>query len=97
MNVVLNGVLRACGRQALGARLQLFSYWCIGVPLAWLLGVKSGLGIQGFLTAIGLTSFTQATICGTIISRFKWSEEVERSQKILSDMEAHMEVAQQSK
>ncbi len=70
MNVVLNGVLRACGRQALGACLQLCSYWLVGVPLSWLLGVKAQLGIAGFLAAVGCTSFTQAVVCGTIISRW---------------------------
>lgn len=40
--------------------------------------------------AIGLTSFTQATVCGTIISRFKWKEEVARSQQILENMSASM-------
>ncbi len=30
MNCVLNGILRACGRQALGARLHLTAYWLCG-------------------------------------------------------------------
>uniref|UniRef100_A0A7S0S1K1 Protein DETOXIFICATION n=1 Tax=Chlamydomonas leiostraca TaxID=1034604 RepID=A0A7S0S1K1_9CHLO len=96
MNVVLNGVLRACGRQALGARLQLFSYWCVGVPLAYMLGVRSGMGTQGFLLAIGMTSFTQAAVATFVVSRFSWQEEVERSQKLLHDMEATMEATSSS-
>ncbi|GFH30761.1 multidrug and toxic compound extrusion protein, partial [Haematococcus lacustris] len=70
VNVVLNGVLRACGRQALGARLQLCSYWLLGVPLAYFLGIKLGLGPKGFVAASGLASLTQALLCCTIFARW---------------------------
>lgn len=46
MNCVLNGILRACGRQALGARLQLMTYWVCGLPLAYWAAFKMGLGVK---------------------------------------------------
>ena len=41
------GVLRAAGRQALGAALNLGSYWGVGLPTAYLLAVKAGLELRG--------------------------------------------------
>jgi hypothetical protein len=46
LNVTLNGVLRGCGRQALGARLQLCTYWLLGVPASWWV-VRDALGWMG--------------------------------------------------
>ncbi|KAJ9526274.1 hypothetical protein QJQ45_009744 [Haematococcus lacustris] len=91
VNVVLNGVLRACGRQALGARLQLCSYWLLGVPLAYFLGIKLGLGPKGFVAASGLASLTQALLCSTIFARLDWEAEVQRSKSMLQDMSATMQ------
>jgi hypothetical protein len=63
----------------------------VGVPLAYFLGVRAQLGTAGFLAAVGVTSFLQACVCGTIISRFQWSEEVARASKMLEQMSATME------
>ncbi|KAG2444219.1 hypothetical protein HYH02_009157 [Chlamydomonas schloesseri] len=84
MNCVLNGILRACGRQALGARLQLMTYWACGLPLAYFAAFKMGLGVKGFVMAIGATSLTQSLLVGLLISRFNWDVEVRNSQQLLS-------------
>ncbi len=70
MNCVLNGTLRAAGRQALGARLHLMMYWGLGLPTAYVLGVKAGWGLTGFVAAIGATSFAQSLLVAFIISRW---------------------------
>ncbi len=59
MNAVLNAVLRACGRQTTGVRLQLCTYWLLGIPCAYLLGCRMQLGAPGLVAATGVTSFTQ--------------------------------------
>ncbi|KAG2436928.1 hypothetical protein HXX76_006447 [Chlamydomonas incerta] len=84
MNCVLNGILRACGRQALGARLQLMTYWACGLPLAYFAAFKMGLGVKGFVMAIGATSLAQSLLVGALISRFDWDVEVRNSQQLLS-------------
>eukprot|EP00198_Chlamydomonas_reinhardtii_P003992 XP_001693328.1 MATE efflux family protein [Chlamydomonas reinhardtii] len=84
MNCVLNGILRACGRQALGARLQLMTYWVCGLPLAYWAAFKMGLGVKGFVMAIGATSLAQSLLVGLLISRFNWDVEVRNSQQLLS-------------
>jgi len=83
---LLNAVLRACGRQALGARLQLICAWVIGAPMAWYLGCNLGWGIRGFMLATGSTSLAQSLATAFIVSRFNWAEEVTRVQETLKDM-----------
>ncbi|GLI69686.1 hypothetical protein VaNZ11_014374 [Volvox africanus] len=87
MNALLNnGVLRACGRQALGARLLLLSYWCCGLPGAYFAGFHLGLGVAGFVAAIGITSILQSLVVGILVSRWDWHTEVRKSQAILTNM-----------
>ncbi|KAG2483530.1 hypothetical protein HYH03_017636 [Edaphochlamys debaryana] len=102
MNCVLNGILRACGRQALGARITLalgaritlalgaritlVAYWCCGLPLAYFAAFKMGMGVKGFVMAIGATSLTQSLIVGSVISRFDWAGEVRNSRELLSSI-----------
>ncbi|GIM16031.1 hypothetical protein Vretimale_18710 [Volvox reticuliferus] len=70
MNALLNnGVLRACGRQALGARLLLLSYWCCGLPGAYFAAFHLGLGVTGFVAAIATTSILQSLVMGVLVSR----------------------------
>jgi Na+-driven multidrug efflux pump len=38
MVAVLSAVLRASGRQATGAVMNVTGYWCVCLPLAWFLG-----------------------------------------------------------
>ncbi|GIL51836.1 hypothetical protein Vafri_7743 [Volvox africanus] len=87
MNALLNnGVLRACGRQALGARLLLLSYWCCGLPGAYYAAFHLGLGVAGFVAAIGCTSILQSVVMGTLVSRWDWHTEVRKSQALLTSM-----------
>ena len=58
-NCVLSGTLRGAGRQALGAYLNLFGYWVVGVPLAWLFGFRLGLGALGFWIGLAVTTSLQ--------------------------------------
>lgn len=41
-----------------------------GLPLAYVAAFKLGLGVKGFVMAIGATSLTQSLIVGSIISRW---------------------------
>jgi Na+-driven multidrug efflux pump len=44
MVAVLSSVLRASGRQATGAVMNIAGYWAVCLPLAWFLGFKWKLG-----------------------------------------------------
>jgi MATE family multidrug resistance protein len=59
MNCVLGGVLRGAGRQGLGAALNVVTYWCLGLPLSWLLAFRAKLGIVGLWAGLAVTTTVQ--------------------------------------
>ncbi|GFR40825.1 hypothetical protein Agub_g1300, partial [Astrephomene gubernaculifera] len=87
LNCVLSGTLRACGRQALGARLQLLSFWVCGLPAAYAAAFGAGLGVQGLVAAVGACSFAQCLIVGVTISRWDWQAQVRNSRALLSSLQ----------
>ncbi|KAH6586170.1 hypothetical protein BASA50_000636 [Batrachochytrium salamandrivorans] len=65
------GVLRGCGRQHLGAYINLAGYYVFGLPIGIFLGFKMGLGLEGMW--IGLTCALVATSC-TIAWLVVWTD-----------------------
>lgn len=47
VQVVACGVLRGMGRTRPAAVFNAISYWALGIPLGWWLGVRGGLGLAG--------------------------------------------------
>ena len=52
LNAAFGGVLRGCGRQKLGACMNLVGWWGITIPLAVYLGLHEQLGTWGFWAAL---------------------------------------------
>ena len=55
------GIMRGAGRQLLASILNLISYWGLGLPLALLLGVHWGLGVQGLWWGLAATTSVQVS------------------------------------
>lgn len=53
-NTVLSGVMRGCGRQRIGAAVNLVTYWAVGLPLSCALAFKGGAGGLGPVDGAGL-------------------------------------------
>ena len=80
---VLNGLLRACGRQGVGAACNVVSYWLVGLPAAYLLGFKAGLGVRGLWAAPAISIWVQALVLhvGTATC-LDWEREAERAVRL---------------
>eukprot|EP00879_Flechtneria_rotunda_P024520 GHRR01025996.1.p2 GENE.GHRR01025996.1~~GHRR01025996.1.p2 ORF type:complete len:167 (+),score=33.02 GHRR01025996.1:36-536(+) len=79
MVAVLSSVLRASGRQAIGALFNIAGYWGVCLPLAYVLGFYYKMGVLGFWVALSLSTAMQAVAFGLLISRFDWHNEVKRA------------------
>jgi MATE family multidrug resistance protein len=77
-------VLRASGRQAWGAGVNLIGYWIIGVPLGAYLGFSQGMAVQGFWLGVGTSAVLQALALGVMVARWDWQGEVRRAQERLA-------------
>jgi len=82
MVAVLSSVLRACGRQALGALMNVIGYWVICLPLAYLFGFVLGYGVLGFWIALTLSTAFQSVVFGVLIWRLNWDQEVVRARAL---------------
>lgn len=56
---VIAGILRGCGRQSLGAIVNVAFFWFLGLPLAWILGFKAGWGIEGMWWGLSIATTVQ--------------------------------------
>lgn len=82
---VLSGVLRGAGRQGIGAGTSWCSYWLIGLPLAYLLAFKAGMGVLGLRLSLAAAVAAQALVLHVFTAcRIDWDEEVRRARDLVA-------------
>lgn len=59
---VSSGILRGAGKQTFGAILGFFTYYTLGLPMAWFLTFKCKLGVSGLLCGISTGAFVQTVV-----------------------------------
>ncbi len=83
--VPLGGVLRGCGRQRLGAVVDLTVTWCMGLPLGASLTFVVGMGILGFWVGQVTLSVALAAVYSLCVLRFAWDKEARMaSERVLA-------------
>jgi len=89
-NVIVISSLRATGDVGFPIQMAVFSMWCVWVPLAWLLGLKLGLGLAG----IWISMLTDEWLRGLLMYRRwksrKWMRHAERSRAHVGEVAASM-------
>jgi hypothetical protein len=83
-NTVLSGVMRGCGRQRIGALVNLVTYWGIGLPVSCLLAFKGGLGALGLWTGLACTASVQALLMAATVFAFDWPAESARAKALVA-------------
>jgi MATE family multidrug resistance protein len=68
---VCSGVLRGAGKQTIGAVANIIAFYAIGLPMAWTLCFKTGLGVNGLMMGIACGTIFQATVLLTLIFGFE--------------------------
>ncbi|TDH68572.1 hypothetical protein CCR75_004775 [Bremia lactucae] len=69
LNAVMQGVLRGTGRLSLGATINLFSYFVLGLPLGTYFAFSMGMGVPGFWAGL-----TIGIVFGCVVSFVKICE-----------------------
>jgi len=82
-NTVLAGVLRGCGRQKIGATINLGMYWGLGLPFACVLAFKMGMGAMGLWTGLACTASVQSLYLSWVVFKFDWSAEALRAKALI--------------
>lgn len=71
-----SGVLRGCGRQLLGAKLNLLGYWVLGIPIGAAVAFAGGLGVIGLWLGLAISLSVQASCMLYAIIHSDWARYV---------------------
>jgi MATE family multidrug resistance protein len=74
-----NGVLRACGKQALIATSNLFSLWICGLVSGFLFVLVGGFGVRGVWWGLAIGVTCAGSFLAGLASRIDWSREAARA------------------
>ena len=89
------GVVRGCGRQLLGASINVCTYWLLGLPFAMILGFPLGLHVAGLWWGMAATTTLQGLTMGVVISRFNWETEASRAAERMAQKPAKLDDVEQ--
>lgn len=79
VTMCLMGALRSAGLQVWGAKAMFVSYYAVGLPLGYCLGVCGPAGLLGIWLGNVAALCCGAVSCFVKIASFKWDEVLERS------------------
>ena len=69
IQVVGGGLMRGMGRPQVGAVANLLAFYLIGLPLAWALAFRAGLGIRGVWWGLAAGLFSVSAILCVWVAR----------------------------
>lgn len=75
LQCVLSGAVRGCGRQVMGALVNLGSYYLVGIPVAAILAFGLGFGGMGLWLGIICALAVQVGFLSLITVRTNWEKE----------------------
>lgn len=86
---VLSGTVRGCGRQKIGAYINLGAYYLVGIPCALLLAFVYHFGGKGLWIGITIALFFQAFFLLILTLRTNWDEEAKKAKDRLHNLIVH--------
>ena len=75
---VAGAVVRACGKQGIGAFVTSTSYWACGIPLSYYCAFKMDFGIRGLWFGPTLAVLLMTFLYNSIIGCINWPELLEQ-------------------
>ena len=84
-NVIVISSLRATGDVGFPIQMAVLSMWCVMVPLAWLLGLKLGLGLVGVWIALLSDEWLRGLLMYRRWKSRRWIRHAERSRAHITE------------
>jgi len=84
-NVVVISSLRATGDVGFPIQMAVLSMWCVWVPMAWLLGLKLGLGLVGIWIAMITDEWLRGLLMYRRWKKRRWVKYAELSRAHVAD------------
>lgn len=76
---VATGTIKACGKQWVAGPVVLFSYYLIGIPLAYWLSFTKGQGAMGLAIGATVGTMLHSVLIIAVVWRTDWPEEARRA------------------
>ncbi|KAL5549064.1 hypothetical protein UlMin_004295 [Ulmus minor] len=76
---ILSGIVRGCGRQKIGAFVNIAAYYLVGIPIAIVLAFFFHIGGKGLWVGIIVALFMQALFLAIITIYTNWEKEVKKA------------------
>jgi putative MATE family efflux protein len=70
--MVLVNSFNGAGDTTTPLKINIFAYWLLEIPLAWILSMKAGMNEQGVFTAIVIAEAVMTLIAWIVFRRGKW-------------------------
>ncbi|EDO16372.1 hypothetical protein Kpol_1051p21 [Vanderwaltozyma polyspora DSM 70294] len=71
-NASTAGCLRGQGRQKIGGYINLFAFYCIGIPLSYILAFHTSFGLSGLWIGITFALITMSILQGYYVFHVNW-------------------------
>ncbi|KAM0950906.1 putative multi antimicrobial extrusion protein [Dioscorea sansibarensis] len=79
------GALRGSARPALGANINLGAFYCVGMPVAMVLGFVMDMGLVGLWMGLVAAQGTCAFLMLYVLMRTDWCLEAKRARELISE------------
>lgn len=90
MQIVAAGALKGCGHQRVGAICNLFSYYVIGLPIAFYAAFVLDFGLDGLWLGNSIGNILQASLLVTAVAKINWTREAELARERTACKKPHL-------